>query len=161
MPSAIAGPSTSTEQSAPPPLKKRKGPKGPNPLSVKKKKTVKDDKSVTLKGKDGKTDRKMRERGKEKANEIVEIGKKRRREEDDAERVSKKRATSISSDAVDPPSRIGKDIVVSQKMDDAAKASGVVVARRGRKRNRNRNKGKSGDTGEVRGNDESGRDGDE
>lgn len=71
LPSTVAGPSNfnSTEPSEPL-KKKRRGPKGPNPLSVKKKMV-----------KEGRREPKNESKGKGKEETTVEIGKKRKRDD--------------------------------------------------------------------------------
>ena len=71
LPSTVAGPSNSNSTEPSEPVKKkRRGPKGPNPLSVKKKVV-----------KEGRREPKNESKGKGKEETTVEIGKKRKRDD--------------------------------------------------------------------------------
>jgi hypothetical protein len=144
--------------------KKPKGPKGPNPLSVKKK-AVKDGrrepKAKTKKEGEKGTEKEQADKGKgkEKAKESaamdkVEVGKKRRREDmdlaggddDEGTRASKRR--DLPGKSVSVEETVTLLHADGKSFGAGTGAGGVVIARRGRKRNRKRNKGKGGDGGE-------------
>lgn len=157
LPASVAGPSTSVDTGTHP-VKKKKGPKGPNPLSVKKKKAVDS-------GRKGDSSDKKGGKGKEREKEKVEIGKKRRREEEiqsdstPAKRIAFASAaspTSVNTAKSTVPVAVVSEMIVGTGVD----ASAVIIARRGRKRNRKRNKGK-GTEGGAEGGENTGGEGSE
>ena len=122
LPSTVAGPSNSNSTEPSEPVKKkRRGPKGPNPLSVKKKVV-----------KEGRREPKNESKGKGKEETTVEIGKKRKRDDggDDDHGDN-------GHDNVQPTEKRVTETHVEHV--DGLTAS-TVVTKKARKRNRKRNK---------------------